>query len=111
MKKLLAFAACALIAAAALSACDAKDGRIDDNSSRMTISHNETTGKNSRMSTSSRSTGRNNGSHTDDEGVLHDTASMIGEVGEDIADGADNIGSSVKSNVNDAMGNESTDNM
>lgn len=107
MKRFLAIAACAVLAASALSACDASDGKVGRGSSMPAVtSRTDMTSR----TTSSRTTVRDNGSHTDD-GVLHDTASMIGDVGEDIADGADNIGSSVKSDLNDTFNNDSSDNM
>ena len=106
MKKLMAVAACAVFAAGALCACDSRDGRINDRKETVSVVVSERV--DSRMD-SSRVQSRTSGTHSG-EGVLHDTASMIGEVGEDIADGAENIGDSVKSDVKDITdGRDSTD--
>ena len=110
MKRFLAIAACTLAAASALSACDARDGKINRDGNAGTVAANTTISRNSRSSVTSSMITRDNDSHTD-RGVLHDTASTIGEVGEDIADGADKVGSSVKSNINDVMDNENSDDM
>ncbi len=107
MKKIIAIAACAALAASALAACDSRDGRIDDNSRPSVVSGTTSQRMNESKKSTSRAQSRNADTHSG-EGVLHDTASMIGEVGEDIADGADNIGSSVTSNFNDMTGNESS---
>ena len=106
IKKASALFACALLMASALCACDAKDGKIDDNSSvimktesRADMTSRKTASRKTASETASVTTDRDNSG----DGVLHDTASMVGEVGEDIAQGADNIGSSVTSNLDEAF--------
>ena len=103
MKKIIAIAACAVLAASALSACNTTDGKVGNNRDDYPYSterDNQTTA--SRRVDSSRMTSSLNESHTDG-GVIHDTVSMVGDVGEDIAEGVDNIGSSVESNVSDML--------
>ena len=107
MKRIIAAAVCAMAVAAALSACSARDGRVDDNNTSVMISNEDRTLRNN----TSRSISRKTDSHSDN-GVLHNTASMVGEVGEDVADGMNDIGSSIVSNVSDAMHDDRTsDNM
>lgn len=105
MKKFIAIAACAVLAASALSACSTNDGRVGNNRDEYPYTtDNQTTA--SRRAASSRMESRMessaNESHTDG-GVIHDTVSMVGDVGEDIVEGVDNIGSSVESNVSDML--------
>lgn len=111
IKKFSLIAACAVLAASALGACDARDGKIDDNSRTAVISNDgRTTDTTSRRTVSRTTSSRAVNSTHSGEGVIHDTASMIGDVGEDIVEGAENIGSSVASNVNDAFDNTDEDN-
>ncbi|MBQ1389005.1 MAG: hypothetical protein IIY78_05200 [Clostridia bacterium] len=77
MKKIIKTALCLLIAGCALTGCDTRDGRINDPD----YTRNASMG------------------YRDDKGVLHDAASMVGRVGEDVADGVDNMGSSITSDV------------
>lgn len=103
MKKLICLAACAVAACSALTGCDMKDGRINDGKNHNVFDTESRVTVSSENRTTSRVVVR--GTDTD-RGVLHDTASMIGDVGEDIAEGAENIGSSIVSNVSDATHND-----
>ncbi len=99
MKKLLFLTACAI--AIFMSACDAKDGKIDDGKDRRLFPTESIVSNNTGRTNSNNSYNSNK-----DDGVIHHTASTIGEVGEDIVDGAKNIGSAAASNVSDAFHND-----
>lgn len=108
MKKLALILACAL-AAACFAGCDTKNGRVDANSTQGIIDDSERTAE--RRDSASR---RDRSKADTDGGVLHHTASTIGEVGEDIVEGAEDVGSSVMSNISDAThddDNSSSDGM
>ncbi|MBQ3969916.1 MAG: hypothetical protein II685_05480 [Clostridia bacterium] len=133
MKKTIAAAACLMAIAATFTACNTEDGRVDDNSTTSVTSRvNEINRNNAESRIVS---DRNNGivnsrdesavnserraerdninddvyDNNDNEGVIHDIGSMVGAGVEDVADGIDNIGSSVASNVNDAVDNDPYD--
>lgn len=101
MKKAIAIFGAAILAAVSLSACKAEDGRINDNRGYTIMSSQDTYSSRRVVSeTSSVVSNRNDNTDTN-QGVINDVGSMTGEVINDVADGVDNIGSSVESNVND----------
>ena len=104
MKKAIAICGAAIIVASALSACKAEDGRINDNRGYTIISSQDTYSSRRIMSETSSVVSRRNNNTDTNEGVIHDVGSMTGEVIDDVADGMDNIGSSVESNVEDFFG-------
>lgn len=99
MKKVLCIAACAAAVCSVFAGCDARDGRVDDGKDHDLFDRDTS----SYYTASYTSSVRMTDTDTNRGGVIHDTTSMIGEVGEDIVDGARNIGSSIASNVSDAM--------
>ena len=116
MKKAFAAIAGMLTIIAAFTACNAQDGRVEDNSivpntSSVREAERNRTDRTNNINNSSRITenrssmisSKNNNNTNDNKGVIHDVGSMTGTVIEDAADGIDNIGSSIASNVSDAM--------
>ena len=100
MKKLLAICSAALLVTVLLSACNAEDGKINDQRGYNYLTSEET--YSGRRMTSQTSSARSDRYDTDtNDGVLHDVASTTGEVINDVADGAEDVVSSVKSDVED----------
>ncbi len=101
MKKAIAIISAAIIAAVSLSACHAEDGKINDNKGYV-LNRSEETYSSRRVSSDMSSAVSDRNENTDtNKGVIHDVGSMTGEVINDVADGMDNIGSSIESNVED----------
>ena len=129
MKKTLALAACIMSIMAVFTACNTNDGKVNNanntnnNNTASTVSRvdnvygNDTAldrttdvrDNNSRVVTNDREVIDNNNGN---DGVIHDVGSMVGTGIEDAADGIENIGSSVASNISDAThDDEYRDNM
>ncbi len=100
MKKALAIFGAAVVAATALSACNAEDGKINDHRGyNNMVSEEVYTSRRTVSETSSVRTDRNDTDTHD--GILHDIGSMTGDVIDDVADGLDDIGSTITSNAED----------
>lgn len=97
MKKILCIAACAAAVCSVFAGCDARDGRVDDGRNHTIFDTNTSSYYNNSYTGSMRMTE----TETNRGGVIHETTSMVGEVGEDIVDGAKNIGSAIASDVSD----------
>ena len=108
MKKALAICGAAILAAASLAACNAENGKVNNNRNNAMLSSEETySRRNVATDTASGWTdhsvvSRDNidSAHTD-RGVIENIGSTVGEGVNDVAQGIDNVGSSVASNVED----------
>lgn len=135
MKRAIAAAASILVIAAAFTGCNARDGRVDDNSYAGNGSRvNDTTGYD-RITDSDRRiiegndsasaidrnvVVENNNTYNDnnsryrnnDNGVVGDVGDMVGNGINDVTNGIENIGDTVASGVEDITnGNDDTDNL
>ena len=135
MKKAIAAAASILVIAAVITGCNARDGRVDDNSYAENRSRvNETTGY-GRMNDTDRRiiegndsasaidrnvVVENNNTYNDnnsryrnnDNGVVGDVGDMVGNGINDVTNGIENVGDTVASGVEDITnGNDDTDNI
>ena len=105
MKKTLAVFGAAILAAMALSACNAEDGKINDYKSRGVVPSEDT--YSSRRFTSETSSSRRYDNTDSHDGIIHDVGSMTENVVEDVAEGMDNVGSTIESNVEDFFNGDS----
>ena len=135
MKKAIAAAGCMLAIVAAFTGCNARDGRVDDNSSAYYESRvNETTsfdrmtdtdrriieGNDSASAIDRNVVVENNNTYTNDEnrrrnddnGVVGDMGDMVGNGINDVTNGIENVGDTLASGIEDITnGSDDTDNV